>query len=962
MTTSSAGYTSFGPGSRRGDLLLLALLTLLALLLRAARLDFQPLWWDEGYSVWFAHQSLGEMLRLTALDIHPPLYYALLGDWAALFGWSPVSLRWLSVAAGVAATPLIYLVGDWLSGRRVGLLAAFLLAINPLHIYYSQEVRMYALVTVWSLLAMGAAGRWLGLGRRIRGDSQPAGWGWLAGYVAAITLALYTQYYAAFLLMGLAAAGWAVQWRLQAGRQRMLLWLGAQGVALLLFIPWLLYATPRLIPYISQKVVADSDQPLSLPLYLARHLAAYSAGHLEGPLAAWWPLGLLGAGLLAIGLIRLARRRPLEKGHLLTLGYLGIILGVVLALGWLVNLTYPFFPQRGERLLLLGLPAFLLLLAATWATPDPVRSRGQRMIVLPPKSPLPRLFVALLTLLAALSLAAFYLVPRYDSEDYRPLIGQVMQWGRGEDTVFAVYPWQAGYLWSYGAASGPQPALSPSAEWSPAVAEALDDSLSRGRVWFPMHQSLGGILEDAVEQHLSAASYQLANRWYSPSTRLTGWAAPQVDAAAAPVLAASARFENDARVEARAVQQTLTADNDMLPVTLEFTGLDGQHLASLRLVSADGRIWAQRDVTVDQDGVQRVGLLAPAGMPVGSYDLQLGLAHPDNARPIALMEPADAGSQLTLGQITVETPATAPSLSALPIEHRQQTTFGNAAAQLLGYSATSGPLLPGNDLMVNLFWRALDGAGEADLAAFVQLLDRQGQVAVGWEGPLVSWRPSQLWQPDELLRSQHTLRLPADLEAGDYTLVAGLFDTATGQRLPAATPGGLFGLLTRRGELAELGPVQVETRPLVTAPPEPRIAVDANAQGVGALLGYDLAENRAAPGGALDLTLYWQPSELTGQRLTVFVHLLDEQGVIIGQSDQEPAIGERPTSSWRPGETIVDQHSVRVQEDALLGNAHLAVGLYDPVSGQRVAWLDNAGQPLGDALALPTTVRITTLR
>ncbi len=961
MTTSSAGYTSFGQSSRRGDLLLLALLTLLALLLRAARLDFQPLWWDEGYSVWFAHQPLGEMLRLTALDIHPPLYYALLSDWAALFGWSPVSLRWLSVAAGVAAVPLIYLVGDWLSGRRVGLLAAFLLAINPLHIYYSQEVRMYALVTVWSLLAMGAAGRWLGLGRRIRGDTQPAGWGWLAGYVAAITLALYTQYYALFLLIALAAAGWAVQWRVQAGRQRMLLWLAAQGAALLLFIPWLLYATPRLIPYISQKVVADSDQPLSLPLYLARHLAAYSAGHLEGPLASWWPLGLLGVGLLAVGLIQLARRRPLEKGHLLTLSYLGIVLSVVLALGWLVNLSYPFFPPRGERLLLLGLPAFLLLLAAVWAPPDPVRSRGQRMVVLPPKSPLPRLFVALLTLLAALSLAAFYLVPRYADEDYRPLIGQVTQWGRSEDTVFAIYPWQVGYFWSYGAASGPQPLLSPSAEWTPAVAEALDSSLSRGRVWFPMHQALGGLLEDVVEQHLAAASYQLANRWYSPSTRLTGWAAPRPAAAAAPALAATARFENGLQVDVRTVQQTLTADNDMLPVSLEFTGLTEQHLASLRLVSADGRIWAQRDVTVDQDGVQRVGLLAPAGMPVGSYELQLSLAHPGSASPIALVEPAGAGSRLTLGQIAVQSPAAMPPLSALPIEHRQETRFGNAA-QLLGYSATSGPLLPGNDLMVNLFWRALDGAGAADLAAFVQLLDRQGQVAVGWEGPVVAWRPSQLWQPDELLRSQHTLRLPADLKAGSYTLVAGLFDTATGQRLPAAASGGPLGLFTRHGELAELGPVQVEEREQVVTPPEPRVAVEANAQAVGALLGYDLAENRVAPAGTLDLTLYWQPSELTGQRLTVFVHLLDEQGVIIGQSDQEPAGGERPTSSWRPGEIIVDRHSVPVREDALLGNARLVVGLYDPASGERVAWLDGAGQAVGDALPLPSTVRITTLR
>ena len=51
--------------------------------------------------------------------------------------------------------------------------------------------------------------------------------------------------------------------------------------------------------YVSQKIVADSDKPLRLIEYLARHLSAYTAGHLEGPLTPWWPLGLLGA--MALG-------------------------------------------------------------------------------------------------------------------------------------------------------------------------------------------------------------------------------------------------------------------------------------------------------------------------------------------------------------------------------------------------------------------------------------------------------------------------------------------------------------------------------------------------------------------------------------------------------------------------------------------------------------------------------------
>ena len=148
------------------------MLTLLALLLRVARLDFQPLWWDEGYSVWFAHHPLAEMMRLTALDIHPPLYYALLSGWSKLFGLAPAALRLLSVTFGVLAVPVAYIVGKWLAGRRGGLVAALLLAINPFHVYYSQEIRMYGLMVLWSLLAIGFAARALGIGGRV----ESGGW------------------------------------------------------------------------------------------------------------------------------------------------------------------------------------------------------------------------------------------------------------------------------------------------------------------------------------------------------------------------------------------------------------------------------------------------------------------------------------------------------------------------------------------------------------------------------------------------------------------------------------------------------------------------------------------------------------------------------------------------------------------------------------------------------------------
>ncbi|MGD8735923.1 MAG: hypothetical protein PVJ85_04125, partial [Anaerolineae bacterium] len=82
--------------SRHHRLLVLALI-LVALGLRLARLSFQPLWWDEGWSVYFASSELRTIFELTAVDIHPPLYYVLLHYWTQFLGSGVVAIRLFSV-------------------------------------------------------------------------------------------------------------------------------------------------------------------------------------------------------------------------------------------------------------------------------------------------------------------------------------------------------------------------------------------------------------------------------------------------------------------------------------------------------------------------------------------------------------------------------------------------------------------------------------------------------------------------------------------------------------------------------------------------------------------------------------------------------------------------------------------------------------------------------------------------
>jgi mannosyltransferase len=83
----------------------------------------------------------------------PPLYYALAWLWTQLTGTGEVGLRSLSALAGVATVPVAYLLGAELRGRRAGIVAAALVAVNPMLLWYSQEGRSYALFALLTEIA-----------------------------------------------------------------------------------------------------------------------------------------------------------------------------------------------------------------------------------------------------------------------------------------------------------------------------------------------------------------------------------------------------------------------------------------------------------------------------------------------------------------------------------------------------------------------------------------------------------------------------------------------------------------------------------------------------------------------------------------------------------------------------------------------------------------------------------------
>ena len=140
--------------SRRQKIYLLSL-TVLALLLRLYQLGAESLWIDESLSAFFATLPFDVMIQSMLEEglHHSPIYYILLRPFAA-GEFNESYLRLLSVLFGVASIPLLALLGRLYAGNRAGLLAATLLAINPYHVWYSQETRMYAMLGLVAIAAM----------------------------------------------------------------------------------------------------------------------------------------------------------------------------------------------------------------------------------------------------------------------------------------------------------------------------------------------------------------------------------------------------------------------------------------------------------------------------------------------------------------------------------------------------------------------------------------------------------------------------------------------------------------------------------------------------------------------------------------------------------------------------------------------------------------------------------------
>lgn len=349
---------------------LLLVVLVIAASLRIYRFDALGLWIDEGYTVMFARMSWADVLGLHgAYDPSPPLYFAL-AKLSALVFPELIAGRLVSVVVRVLTIPVLYALARRLSNAWIALSACAVLAVSPLHIWYSQEARQYVLtmlfvaISYWALVAY----------------CQAPAKKWAAIYGISVLLAMYANYSAlyALLLQPLIIVACI---RAQKQKRAALPLLVALAAAVAAYLPWVpawLTAIADADPFRATYLGVSTDRVViqTLSLFGLAGNGQYFAGTELLPWEGWpdfrWLMLLALAPALIAGSIALARRYRFAFAISL------ILLVGTLAAAILLSLVSPGFALRTIIYALLGWA--MLVGAAAFRDKLPVWAYGVGLV------------------------------------------------------------------------------------------------------------------------------------------------------------------------------------------------------------------------------------------------------------------------------------------------------------------------------------------------------------------------------------------------------------------------------------------------------------------------------------------------------------------------------------------------------------------------------------------------------
>ncbi|MBN2006740.1 MAG: glycosyltransferase family 39 protein [Anaerolineae bacterium] len=416
---------------------------------------------------------------------------------------------------------------------------------------------------------------------------------------------------------------------------------------------------------------------------------------------------------------------------------------------------------------------------------------------------------------------------------------------------------------------------------------------------------------------------------------------------AAPYLA---RFGESLELLA-ATWPTMTHAPDTLVVDLRWQvqAASTDRTAHLALWDADGRIlWAKGGhalldhrtwpVAAWEPGAildSEAYLPLPLDLPPGDYILVLVLYDADGRQQGLLLPGGFGGIRLVLGKVQV----TAPPYPAAELALAQSLDVPLTGLYLRAADPPPGEHWAGDPLPFGLGWERTPG--DPPEALQWSLVCENGQR----DGGTLSIAPTApaTWRPGHRYVTRYAPRTAAALGDGVCEFRVQMGGTITGTEVVSAS----------------LGTVLVHARERLFALPQPpQTPLSVTVGAFARLVGVDRPEGTLRPGEDVSLALYWAAQSPAELDYTVFVHWVGPDGQSWAQSDAWPENGNAPTTSWLPGQIVVDTHTATLRAGAPAGDYTVFVGLYDRDGGSRVPLYDANGARLMDDRAPVFSLKI----
>ena len=887
---------------------ILLFLCLISFLLRLINIDAFSFWTDEGLTPLRASYPFAEILSNRIIiqqgvttDTHPPLFYAIIHFTRQIFGETDFAYRYPSLLASVLLVPLMYQLGRLLNGRFLGIMAALLTSINPLHIWYANEARMYAILI---LLMAGASFTLLRVLRHPEGQPLIRR---LVQYTVLAGMALYTVYTAVFLI---AAQGLLWGWILWKRGQRRLI-AGTAVLGILIAIPLIPVTIPRLLRGVEANFFLVSPR-IMLQDVIRFFYLGLTVNFESVPIVLLAFLALL---LSILGIVA-ARRLPIQ---LFLLTYLlAVVLGLMAG-------SYLFKPMyQGARHIMLGSPALILMMAWglvwLWQHNLTGRRRLDQIIALG--------ITAVFLSGPLLSLTNYYTDPQYAKDDFRQLIHTVERLAGPRDVIVyhnaIILPLHAHYQTRADLGVTAMP-IYPTRADDTAVAQLQTLIENYDRLWFITDPPADQRDANNLVPQLLAQTGQAVDQYpvHARTTELAAIVYPLGDSrpthlpeSAQPM---ESSWDNAQLVGSSPTHSAEASQSAWLTLFWQTPPIDGQTV-QIQLLDINGRLWHVENQTVSlpepTDGLiqQPLMISLPPGLPPGAYT--------------PTIRPTNEEMAVELPLLIRQTAVSAPS----PARPRIQWQNGIALAAM---ELADTRVKPGNNLPLTLFWSTDQPVDPRMFVYELELVGADGTVLrTQTDTPVAEWL--QMWPPDVLLREGNGLFIRPETAPGTYQLRWQL--TENGEPI-----NGRSGWLPwPRQTRIQTGEIVVEPWPLTTELPPMETAVSAQFGDTIFLRGYDIAQAERT----INLTLYWQAVGPFANNYLLFVHLVDADGTIVAQVDRLPGNGLRPLGSWRPDEVLSDSVTLQLPADAPAGDYFIRVGFFESATFARLPVVqDGLAQP-----------------